>query len=159
MEDSLGTLVSITWKPSGTDLFDNGFTRLAIDEADLVAGYGIDSDQKGGREGRHLNILDAEALQTLGADGFRTNPGQIGEQLIVEGVGVCGLDPGARIQIGDALIRMVKLRTGCDKFERHQGKCREDAAGRLGMMAEVLTGGRIQVGDPVTIVDASGSAD
>jgi MOSC domain-containing protein YiiM len=49
-------------------------------------------------------------------------------------------------------VEVVEPRTGCGKFEQHQGKLRQAAAGRLGVMARVLVGGSIQVGDPVRLL-------
>jgi MOSC domain-containing protein YiiM len=97
--------------------------------------------------------MSAEAIQTLADEGFCASPGQLGEQLILSGIEVDALPPGARLQIGaSACVEFTEPRTGCAKFERHQGKQREEAAGRLGMMARVVAEGTIRVGDPVRVV-------
>jgi len=44
------------------------------------------------------------------------------------------------------------VRHGCERFEAIQGRPREQAAGRLGVMARVVVGGPIRVGDPVALV-------
>jgi MOSC domain-containing protein YiiM len=145
-------LVSIVYRPIGPSKGDYGFTRVPLLEAQLIAGYGIEGDAKGGTDDRHLNILSSSNLQTLEQDGYKTRPGEIGEQLILDGVDVEQLPSGTRLSIGEtAQVELVKLRTGCTVFEGHQGKSREGAAGRLGMMAKVVTGGAIRVGDPVRV--------
>ena len=151
----MGELVSITVKPEGVEPPERAYLRLPVETATLVAGYGIEGDTKGGREDRHLNILCSESLQELTVDGYLTKPGQIGEQLIIKGVPAERIENGAVLQIGpEARVRMVQPRTGCDRFEKYQSKSREGAAGRLGMMAQVETGGSIRVGDPVLLVES-----
>jgi MOSC domain-containing protein YiiM len=99
--------------------------------------------------------MSAETVQSLEADCFRTAPGQLGEQLIVAGLAVDALPAGTRLQIGPAaLVEVVELRTGCAVFERHQEKSPQLAAGRLGIIAKVLVGGPIRVGDPIAVREA-----
>jgi MOSC domain-containing protein YiiM len=52
----------------------------------------------------------------------------------------------------EAVIELVKPRTGCDRFEAIQGHPPSEAAGRMGVMARVLRSGSIQVGDEVKIL-------
>jgi MOSC domain-containing protein YiiM len=51
------------------------------------------------------------------------------------------------------VIEVISYRTGCDRFEAPQSKPREDAKGRLGVMAGVVTGGTIRVGDKVKVLE------
>ncbi|HLK57300.1 MAG TPA: MOSC domain-containing protein [Chthonomonadaceae bacterium] len=149
----MGELVSIVYKPQDAAPSVENYTRVPRQQALLVAGYGIENDTKGGHSDRHLNIMAAHALEALAEEGFRTAPGQLGEQLILADVEIDSLPPGTRLQIGDAAcVELTEPRTGCGKFERHQGKLRQEAAGRLGMMARVVIGGEVAVGDPVTVV-------
>jgi MOSC domain-containing protein YiiM len=154
----MGELVSIVYKPQDAVSDAAGYARTPLREARLVVGHGIDGDLKGGCPKRHLNIMAAETLQGLASEGFGASPGQLGEQLILSGIAVDALPPGARLQIGtSARVELTEPRTGCGKFERHQGKRKEEASGRLGMMARVITEGIIRVGDPVQIVMGAGA--
>jgi len=153
----MGELVSIVYKPQDAVSDAAGYGRTPLREARLVVGHGIDGDAKGGSPKRHLNLMAAEAVQTLADEGFCASPGQLGEQLILSGVAVDALPMGTRLQIGpSACVELTEPRTGCGKFERHQGKQKEEAAGRLGMMARVVAEGTIRVGDPVRLVTGSG---
>lgn len=148
----MSELVSIVYKPQDAAPSEEAYTRIPLQQAQLVAGHGIEGDTKGGGT-RHLNLMSAQALQELSGEGFRTAPGQMGEQLILSGVELDTLPAGTRLQIGDeACVELTEPRTGCGKFERNQEKLRQDAAGRLGMMAQVVVGGSIAIGDPVKIV-------
>jgi MOSC domain-containing protein YiiM len=97
--------------------------------------------------------MSYETLTILRTQGFYTEPGQMGEQIVIHQLDVDNLPAGARVQLGDeAIIEIIKPRTGCDKFERVQRRSPQQAAGQMGQMARVLTGGVIRVGDPVKVL-------
>jgi uncharacterized protein YdeI (YjbR/CyaY-like superfamily) len=146
-------VTSIVYKPEGTVPDpDTHYIRVPIDSANLVSGYGIEGDRKGGHPKRNLNIMSFETLEALREEGFNSQPGQMGEQIVVEGVELGKLTEGDRLQIGaQACVEVVSQRTGCQRFERIQGKSPKLAAGRMGVMAKVVTNGKIAVGDPVKL--------
>ena len=147
-------LVSIVYRPKDAENTPEHYVRVPLNEATLVADFGIDGDAKGGGE-RNLNIMSSDVMAQLATEGFITTPGTMGEQLIVEGVDVNALPTGTRLKIGDSTCVVLSIpRTGCGKFERSLGKPREEAAGRLGMMAQVELGGRITVGDTITVISS-----
>jgi MOSC domain-containing protein YiiM len=53
-----------------------------------------------------------------------------------------------------ALVEFTKVRTGCDRLETAQGISLEADIDHIGMMARVLNGGIIKVGDPVQVIEA-----
>lgn len=145
-------LINIMYKPQNAQPTAGGYTRIPLQTAQLIAGHGIEGDTKGGGATRHLNIMSVEIQNALAQEGFQTQPGQLGEQLIIEGLDVNTLTAGTRLQIGEqALVEIVEPRTGCAIFERHQNKQRQEASGRLGMIAKVITGGAIALGDTVYV--------
>ncbi len=151
----MATLISIVYKPQDATPTGAAYTRLPLSEAQLIAGYGIEGDQKGGSVNRQVNVMTAEVLETLGGEGYLIEPGLMGEQLIFSGIDVNALPAGSRIQIGaEACIELTEPRTGCAKFERYQEKSPQGAAGRLGVMARVVSSGAIAVGDAVQVVSA-----
>lgn len=148
-------ITSIVYTPKSigkrsTDIYD----RVAAERVELVAGHGIQGDKKaGGNPQRHLNIMSRETLDQLAREGFKTAPGEMGEQITVSGIDMNSLKPGDRIQLGDsAVVEVSKPRTGCAKFKAVQGFEPSAAVNRLGMMATVIEGGSIAQGDPVRVV-------
>jgi MOSC domain-containing protein YiiM len=147
------TIYSIVYQPhrqatQPTDHYD----RVSVTQTQLVADYGIEGDQKGGKhQNRHLNLMTKEILEGLASEGYQTAPGQLGEQIQVTGGDMNAFASGTRLQIGgSAIIELTEARKGCDRFEAVQGQSRAKAAGRLGMMAKVIHSGPIQVGDVIT---------
>jgi MOSC domain-containing protein YiiM len=146
-------IASIVFKPAGVDEPDDDYLRVDLDEALLIAGYGIDGDMKGGHPDRQLNLMSYETLTILRGQGFYTEPGQLGEQIVIHQLDVDNLPKGTRLQFGkDAIIEVGKPRTGCAKFERLQKRPAKQCEGQMGVIARVITGGVIRVGDPVKVL-------
>jgi MOSC domain-containing protein YiiM len=157
-EVGMASIYSIVYKPEGAAEGDDRrgrYVRVPIESARLIVDHGIEGDRKGGHNPtRQLNLLSLEWLETIKPKGYKTEPGQFGEQIIISGLLVQGLEPGTRLRLGDeACIEISQTRTGCDRLEAAQGKTRE-GLGPLGVLARVVTGGTIKVGDTVTVLDA-----
>ncbi len=142
-----GNLVSIVYSPLA-----GSYNRKPVSQAVLLAGYGIERDRKGGHPKRNLNVMDREILNQLAAEGYPAGPGDLGENLIVEGVLLSALPSGTRVRIGlDAVIEVIELRTGCYKLIALDPRLPEVSAGRIGVMARVVESGVVRVGDAVAV--------
>lgn len=150
----MATVVSIVHTPAGVERKPpDHYARVPLAEATLLEGGGIEGDLKGRTPNRHLNVMAAEILEQLRAEGFQTGPGEMGEQIVVAGIDVAALKPGDRLQLGEtAVMEVVMPRTGCDRFEHIQGKPKSSVKGRLGVMARVVAGGTVRVGDEVRVL-------
>jgi len=148
------SIASIVYKPEGSETNpEDHYLRVPLDHADLVAGYGIEGDRKGGNPKRNLNIMSLETLEALHAEGFSTLPGQMGEQIVLRGLDLGNLSEGDQLQFGEqAIVEVVSHRTGCQRFEHIQGKSPQQAAGRMGVMARVVASGNININDPVQLL-------
>ena len=149
----MSKLVSIVYRPRDATNSSECYVRVPLQEAMLTAEFGIEGDAKGGGSERNLNIMSESVMNQLASEGFDTAPGKMGEQLIVDIDDINSLPEGARLKIGgSAIVQLTIPRTGCGKFEKSLGKPREDAAGRLGMMARVEVGGPITLGDVIQVM-------
>jgi MOSC domain-containing protein YiiM len=153
----MGRIASIAFSPpSEAPRPDDRYHRVPAATAMLVAGRGIELDRKSKGGDRQINIMSAATLDQLSSEGFKTAPGQMGEQIVLDGIDVDALPARTRLRLGDtAVVEVVLPRTGCDRFERIQGKHKKLARGRMGVIARVVTGGAIAVGDPAAIEPAA----
>ena len=152
----MSRIYSICYQPAPSqDKPPYRYNRVPIAKAELIAAHGIKGDRKAGRNpNRQLNLMSYETLAALSKDGYKVQPGEMGEQIIIEGLDVMSLQKGDRLMIGEnACIEITKPRTPCDWFEKIQGKSPEEAAGRVGMLAKVIVSGQICVGDSVKVVE------
>lgn len=144
----MGKLISIAY--SGT----HGLPRPQHQQATVVAGHGIDGDLRAGRSAaRHLNIMDAETLDALKAEGFPVGPGVMGENLVIQGVQLDQQPAGTRLRIGDSVLaETTKPREPCTNLTPIDDRMPDAVVGRVGMLATALEGGEIRVGDQVRII-------
>jgi MOSC domain-containing protein YiiM len=151
----MGQIVSIVYTPDRSDYVrpEDRYARTPTDSAELIVGKGINGDRKGSKyPARQINLMAEQTVKELATEGFKTAPGELGEQIVVSGVDIDNLNPGDRVRLGSsAILEVDKARTGCDRFERVQGLSKSRTAGRLGQMLRVIAGGMIRVGDEVQI--------
>ena len=151
-------VVSIVYTPHEVERRPtNRYARVPLERATLVEQRGIEGDLKAAGTGgpRQLNIMRAEMLAQLAGEGRKVAPGQMGEQIVLAGLDLAALAEGTRLQLGDsAVIEIGRPRTGCDRFEYIHGVTKQNVAGRLGVLARVIVGGKIGVGDDVVVLVA-----
>ncbi len=147
---------SIVYQPEGMDYAAGrtDFIRVPVDSATLVAGHGIQGDQKAGHHPRRqVNLLTDDWLAARRAQGYKTGPGDFGEQLILSGLAFESLRAGDKLHLGDeAVLELTGGRSGCSRLEAAQGReLLPEFQPAIGMLARVIEGGAIQVGDPVVV--------
>ncbi len=148
----MAQVVSIVYRPLKTGRPQDRYSRVPAARVRVVEFKGIEGYMKGGSTDRQLNVMLAETLAELGREGFRVAPGEMGEQIVLAGLDPAALVEGAHIKLGEAVIKVGIPRTGCARFEMIQGKPRNDAKGRLGVLATVVGGGEVAVGDAVEVL-------
>jgi MOSC domain-containing protein YiiM len=142
----------------------------------LVAGLGVEGDAHAGTTVQHrirvardphqpnlrqVHLIHAELHEELCDSGFKVSAGQMGENITTEGVDLLGLPTGARLRLGDdAIVEITGLRNPCAQLEKIQpgllaAVLDHDQDGNLirkaGVMAIVLAGGPVRIGDSITI--------
>jgi MOSC domain-containing protein YiiM len=142
----------------------------------LLAGLGVEGDAHSGRTVKHrsrvardpsqpnlrqVHLLHAELLSELQARGFPISAGQIGENILTEGVDLLGSGTGTRLHLGaDAIVEITGLRNPCVQLDRFQkglmaAVLDRDGNGALvrkaGVMGIVLASGAVWPGDPIRV--------
>ena len=148
----------------------------------LVAGLGVDGDAHSGRTVKHrsrvardpsqpnlrqVHLLHTELLSELQSKGFAISAGQIGENVLTEGVDLLGLSTGTRLYLGaGAVVELTGLRNPCGQLDRFRkglmaAVLDRDAGGGLvrkaGVMGVVLKGGEVRPGDPIGVEPPEGA--
>lgn len=118
--------------------------------AAVVTERGIEGDvHAGDGRGRQLLLTHAGDLRDLGL-----RPGDLREQVTVELPGLMALQPGTRLRLGGATVETTGPCEPCTHIGEHVGVddrdgFRDRLRGRRGMLASVVEGGIIHVGDAV----------
>ena len=152
----------------------HSFSKQSQQQATFIAGLGVDGDAHCGSTVRHrsrvavdpsqpnlrqVHLIRTELLDELVAQGFDVAPGHLGENVTTSGIDLHSLPPGTTLRLGEtALIALTGLRNPCGQTEQFAngllGHVRSKSDGgdivrRAGVMAVVLEGGVVRVGDPI----------
>ncbi len=100
-----------------------------------------------------------EILDVLKSEGWPVEPGHLGENITIEGIGYGSLREGLKMKIGTATIELTKEATPCNTLSvlPYVGKEKisefiSTMKGRRGWYAKVLEEGEVKKGDEVTIL-------
>lgn len=130
---------------------DKGESKTNVDRALLLKEWGIEGDAHAGNWDRQVSLLAMESIEKMRAQGAQVHPGDFGENLTVEFADLSRLRIGDRVRIGAILLEITQLGKECHEpcAIYHQiGDC---VMPRDGLFARVLRGGRICVGELLTI--------
>src|SRR5690606_32101065 len=105
------------------------FSKACEPQVRLRAGLGVDGDAHAGRSVRHrsrvardptqpnlrqVHLIASELFEELAVQGFRVQPGDLGENITTRGVDLLGLPRGTRLRIGaSAILEVTGLRNPC----------------------------------------------
>ena len=122
-----------------------------VPAANLITGLGIEGDKHAvATSHRQVLLADREALDEVGVE-----PGTIKENLTVEGLHVMGLPVGTRVRLGDSVVlEITQVCEPCFRMDEIRMGLKAELVGRRGMVARVVSGGSISVGDSITLEEA-----
>ena len=138
-----------------------GVPKLAVPEAQITRS-GLTGDvqedrRNHGRPWQAVCLWSAEVIDAHAAQGHPLGYGDAGENVTVRGLDWAELTPGARLQVGDALLQVSSYAIPCAKnaqwftdggFRRMSHEV-DPAGSRL--YASVVRPGRVRTGDPVVL--------
>lgn len=160
---------------------DYSFSKQTCEQVTLIAGLGVDGDVHSGSTVRHrsrvaadpsqpnlrqVHLIRAELIDELVGLGFAVAPGSLGENVTTTGLDLHALPTGTTLRFGEsALIALTGLRNPCGQIERFSAGLLDQVRSRsadgeivrrAGVMAVVLEGGVVRVGDQIHVQEPPG---
>lgn len=153
----------------------HAFSKLAVDEIDLVEGVGVRGDAHAGATVKHrsrvardpstpnlrqVHLIHQELLDLVGLAGYTVAPGDLGENITTRGLDLLGLPVGTRLHIGDAVLTVTGLRNPCQQInDFHSGLLKQllrqrpdgTAEKLAGVMSIVSRSGTVRPGDAIDV--------
>ncbi len=112
-----------------------------------IEGLGLEGDRHAHAEStRQVLLMDEETLAVFGLAA-----GAVKENITTRGLDFKTLTPGTRLRIGDALLEITKSCTPCSRMDEIRPGLRTALEGQRGMLARVLEGGEMRVGDVIMV--------
>lgn len=131
-----------------------GTQKTPILEAELKEDWGIVGDAHAGNWHRQVSLLSMEKIEEFKARGVSVEPGAFGENIIAEGYDLKMLPIGTRFVTGSgSVLELTQIGKQCHshcEIYKVVGDC---IMPREGVFTRVLRGGKIKVGDTITIAD------
>lgn len=169
MSDS-PSVVSVSTSPA------HAFSKPAVDEITLVAGWGVEGDAHAGTTVQHLSrvrrdptapnlrqvhLIHSELFAEVADRGYSVEPGAMGENVTTRGVDLLSLPTGAVLRLGGtAAVEITGLRNPCAQIDGiEHGLMREmvhraddgSVVRKAGVMGVVLEGGVVRPDDAIRV--------
>ena len=114
-----------------------------------VANHGLEGCAHANPPRREMLLASKQHL-----DALDVQPGAIRENVTVEGVDVEQWPVGQRVRVGEALLEITMVCDPCHKMDELRPGLRAEIDGRRGMLAHVVEGGPIALGDRVETIES-----
>jgi MOSC domain-containing protein YiiM len=112
-----------------------------------IVGRGLEGCGHANPPKREVLFASSKHLEAVGVE-----PGAIRENLTVEGSDVQTWPVGQRVRVGDALFEITMVCDPCHRMDELRQGLRAELEGRRGMLARVVEGGEVAVGDEIELV-------
>jgi MOSC domain-containing protein YiiM len=130
-----------------------------VESVRFVPGRGPEGDRKFRPEGtepyeqgtgRDITLIEAEAIEELAANtGIELGPGEARRNIVTRGISLDDL-VGKPFRVGDVRCVAIEPNEPCRHLEKlTQPGVLRGLVGRGGIRADVVSGGEVNVGDPV----------
>ena len=119
-----------------------------VQQATALSGRGLEGDRScNAANTRQVLVMDQETL-----DKFSLRPGQVKENITTNGLELASVKEGQVLFIGDEVtLEFVGPCIACGKMNDIRPGLLEEIQGSRGMLAMVINGGDIKVGDSVRV--------
>jgi MOSC domain-containing protein YiiM len=136
-----GTVTHLFLKPK------HGEPVRPVASAQAISGKGLQHDINFGRRKRQVLMIERETL-----DEFGLPPGDVRENVTVEGIPLAGLPAGTLVRVGEVLFEATMDCAPCEFIERKRPGLQAAMEGRRGTLFRVVQAGQIKVGDPISVL-------
>lgn len=131
---------------------DKGEKKRNVEQCLLVKDMGLKDDAHAGFMHRQVSLLARESIEKIRKMGLNVVPGDFAENLTTEGIDLPCLPIGTKLLVGDSIVLRVtqigkECHAQCAIFQQ-VGDC---VMPREGIFAEVLTEGKVKVGDIIRV--------
>ena len=126
-----------------------------VETATFIQGFGIEGDRhavkSGARTIRQVLLMDEDTLE-----GFGLGIGQVRENVTVTGIDLHGVAAGHRLALGDqVVVEITQFCAPCERMDEIRPGLREELLEQRGMLATVISGGVVNVGDQIRVVQSA----
>ncbi|HLG08696.1 MAG TPA: MOSC domain-containing protein [Gaiellaceae bacterium] len=112
-----------------------------------IESQGLEGCAHGNPPRREVLLVSKEHLDAVGVES-----GAIRENVTVEGMDVQSWPVGQRVQVGSVLLEITMVCDPCHRMDELRAGLRSQLDGKRGMLAHVVEGGEIALGDAIEVL-------
>ncbi|MCA0385791.1 MAG: MOSC domain-containing protein [Firmicutes bacterium] len=124
----------------------------SLDEANLIADFGIEGDCKAGKGHRQVSLLASESIEKMKSRNISgLCSGKFSENITTAQVSIWEFPVTSRVLIGEVVMEISQIGKECHdgcEIKAAYGQC---VMPKEGVFAKVIQGGRIKVGDAIRV--------
>ncbi len=125
------------------------------ESVNIIAGLGIEGDRHANHEGvrkaRQVLLMDEETLEAFGLA-----HGEVRENITTSGLDLTFLQEGQRLALGGEVVLQITGHCApCARMDEIRPGLRLELDGKRGMLASVVRGGTIRVGDAIEVPEGA----
>ncbi len=127
---------------------EHGVPMEQLESAQAVQDHGLEgcAHARPGRK-RQVLFVAAEDLESVDVD-----PGRVRENFTVRGADVMAWPVGTRVRAGGAEFEITMVCDPCELMEEIRPGLQAELEGKRGMLARVVAGGNVALGDAVDVL-------
>jgi MOSC domain-containing protein YiiM len=116
------------------------------EQVTAIAGHGLEGCAHANPPRREVLLASKAHLDALDLE-----PGVVRENVTVDGADVHDWPVGQRVKVGEALFEITMVCDPCHRMDELRDGLRAEIDGKRGMLARVVEGGDIAVGDRIEL--------
>jgi MOSC domain-containing protein YiiM len=131
-----------------------GMRKKPVRTAEIVTEYGIKGDAHASSTWhRQISLLALESIKKMQDLGLKVNPGDFAENITTDGIDLISLPIGTQIRIGDVEAEVSQIGKECHTRCAIYYQAGDCVMPKEGIFVKVLKGGKIDVGDEISVSD------
>jgi MOSC domain-containing protein YiiM len=138
----MATIIGV-WTSPGR----NTARAVAHERRRAIAGGGLEGCAHANPPRREVLFVSKEHLDSVGVE-----PGDIRENLTVDGADVQTWPVGQQVRVGEALFEITMVCDPCNRMDELRQGLRAELEDKRGMLARVVESGEVAIGDEVELL-------
>lgn len=129
-----------------------GMRKKPVKEAEIITDHGIKGDAHASNTWhRQISLLALESIKKMQDLGLKVKPGDFAENITTEGIDLVALPVGTGMKIGDIEAEVSQIGKECHTRCAIYYLAGDCVMPKEGIFVKVLKGGKIRVGDEISV--------
>jgi len=125
---------------------ERGTIKQNVKEAVLIPRHGLEGDAHAGTWHRQVSLLSQDKVKEFNQRGGMAEPGDFGENILLEGIDLAALPVGTILECGTPRLKITQIGKECHHHCQIYQRVGDCIMPREGVFARVLRGGKIEIG-------------